>query len=397
MSEQDAGTAVKTGCTFMFIAGEDSGDQHAARVIRHMRELQPDAKFFGYGGRRMEAAGMELITNLAQELPIIGMTQVLRNLPRIRQLLREAGNLLRDRKPDCLVLVDYPGFNLRTAKVARDLGIPVVYYISPQVWAWHKSRLQVIADNVSRMLVILPFEEDIYRTAGVPSVYVGHPLLDDETPITPAGEVRRRHGIPPDNRLIGLIPGSRNSEVTRHLPVLLESARLIFKKLPGVSFILPRASTIERAVLQKYLDRFPDLTVKIAEEDLKSVRAAMDFAICKSGTSTLELAILGVPMVIIYKVSGLTSLVARMVLKIPFIGLVNIVAGREVAPELLQEHARPNLIAQRVIQILQDPEALARMKEDLAEVNETLGGSGASRRAAEEVIDVTCRGGDRLQ
>lgn len=372
----------------MFIAGENSGDQHAARVLRELRVLLPGLETFGYGGERMEAEGMRLEENLAQKLPIIGLTQVIKNYGKLKELLTRAEVMLAERRPDAVVLVDYPGFNLRVARMARRLGIPVIYYISPQVWAWHRSRLKIIAENVDRMLVILPFEADFYREAGVAATYVGHPLQDNLEEIRPRDETLRALGLDPGRRVLGLIPGSRESEVVRHLSPLLEAARLLRRELPDLQFVLPRASTIPRALLDKYLARYPDVPVCVAEKDLKSVRTAFDFAVCKSGTSTLELALLGVPMIVIYKVSALTYWVARALVKIRFIGLVNIVAGDEVAPELIQHEASPQRIAETVLAILRDPQALERMQRHLAQVREKLGGPGASRRAAEAIAEI---------
>ncbi len=372
----------------MFVAGENSGDLHASRVIKELTTMYPGAEYFGFGGERMEQAGMRLEENLAQKLPIMGFTQVAKNYPKIRELLNRAANMLRERRPDLLVLVDYPGFNLRTAAVARQLGIPVVYYISPQVWAWHRSRLKVIRANIDKMLVILPFEADFYREEGIDVEYVGHPLQDDLGAIAPRDQVLERLGLPPGTEVIGLVPGSRNSEVVRHLTVMLEAARIIQAARPNAQFVMPHAGTVHRELLDKYLDRFPDVTVTVVEDDHKSLRAAMDFAICKSGTSTLEYALLGVPMIIIYRASFLTAFIARKLLRIPFIGLVNIVAGGEVSPELLQEQATGSEIARHVLHIMDDPKAMAAMKEKMAEVREKIGGPGASSRAAKAIAQV---------
>ncbi len=375
----------------MFVAGENSGDQHAARVIRELRGLLPGVETFGLGGERMEAEGMVLEENLAQKLPIIGMTQVAKNYGKLKELLARTDRMLAERRPDALVLVDYPGFNLRVSRMAKRLGIPVIYYISPQVWAWHRSRLRIIAENVERMLVILPFEADFYRAAGVAATYVGHPLQDNAETVRPREETLRELGLDPSRKVVGLIPGSRESEVVRHLSVQLEAARLIQKQMPECQFVVPRASTIPRPLLDKYLNRFPDVRVAVAEHHLKSVRGSLDFAVCKSGTSTLELALLGVPMVIIYKVSALTYWIARAVVKIKYIGLVNIVAGDEVAPEMIQDAANPKAISAAVLKYFTDPGAAARIKTKLHEVSRKLGGAGASRRAAEAIAEIVGR------
>jgi lipid-A-disaccharide synthase len=372
----------------MFIAGENSGDMHASRVITELRQIFPQAEIFGYGGERMEKAGMRLIENLAQKLPIMGFTQVIRKYPKIRALLRQAADLLRDERPDLLVLVDYPGFNLRTAKKARELGVPVAYYISPQFWAWHRSRIEIIRANVDKMLVILPFEADLYRQENIAVEYVGHPLQDDTESLKPRTQVFSGLGLDPAAEVIGLMPGSRNGEVERHLPVMLEAAEIIHQARPGAQFVIPRATTILPGLIRQHLDRFPAVPATVADSDHKSVRAAMDFVICKSGTSTLEYALAGVPMVIIYKTSAITAFIARRVLEIPHIGLVNIVAGEEVSPELWQDRASGPEIARRALEILQNPQRLASAQAKMAAVREKIGGPGASRHAAEAIAQM---------
>ncbi len=372
----------------MFVAGENSGDLHASRVIIELKAMYPGGEYFGFGGERMEQAGMRLEENLAQKLPIMGFTQVVKNYPKIRKLLLRAAKMLRDRRPDLLLLVDYPGFNLRTAVVARQLGIPVVYYISPQVWAWHRDRLKVIRTNVDKMLVILPFEADFYKEEGIDAEYVGHPLQDDTTEVTPRDELLEAMGISAEAEVIGIIPGSRSSEVIRHLPVMLHAASIVQERRPFARFVVPRAGTVPTELLQKYLDKFPNVRVQLVERDHKSLRAIMSFAICKSGTSTLEYALLGVPMVIIYKASFLTAFIAMRVLRIPYIGLVNIVAGEEVAVELLQKKANGPEIARHVLHVLENPAAIETIQRKMLGVAEKIGGRGASQRAARAIAKV---------
>lgn len=376
---------VASGRSIMFIAGENSGDIHASKVILELKKLCPDTRVFGYGGERMERAGMKLIENLAQNLPIMGFTQVVSKFPKIRALLKQAEELLRTERPDVLVLVDYPGFNLRMAKKARALGIPVAYYISPQFWAWHKSRLNTIRQNVNKMLVILPFEADLYREEGVKAEYVGHPLQDDLEPVKPREEVAKIVGFPADAELIALVPGSRDGEVTRHLPVMLEAADMISKKRPRAHFIMPRALTISPELLKGYLASYPALPLTMVDSEHKSARAAMDFAICKSGTSTLEYALAGVPMIIIYKASAITAFIARRLLQIPHIGLVNIVAQEEIAPELWQEEATGPEIAKHTLSYLESPGKIVEVRQKLDHVREKVGGPGASQRAAQAI------------
>ncbi|AXA36057.1 MAG: lipid-A-disaccharide synthase [Candidatus Hydrogenedentota bacterium] len=370
----------------MFVAGENSGDQHAARLIGELRQRDPSLHCFGFGGEAMAHAGLELVENLAQRVPIIGLSQAIRHYPTLRRLFSRAVDLLASRRPNALVLVDYPGFNLRLAQEAKKLGIPVIYYISPQVWAWNKHRLRIIADTVSLMLVILPFEAELYRREGVPVAYVGHPLLDHEGPMHSRAEVLARLGLPSDAYVVGLIPGSRIPEVRRHLPVLLEAAVAIRRKLPNAAFVIPQATTVSRELIENHVRGYPHLRVAIADGQLASIRSALDFALCKSGTSTLELALADVPMVIFYKVSLPTMLFAKAVLRIPWVGLVNIIANEMIVPELLQHDATPERLARAALEIICSPEQLTRMREGLARVRRAMGRSGASARAAEEIL-----------
>ena len=372
----------------MFVAGENSGDLHGARLIAELRRKQPDIECFGFGGDRMAAEGMRLDENLAQKLPIMGATQVLRNYGKIRNLLQRAYAMLASERPNAIVLIDYPGFNLRVATEAKRLGIPVIYFISPQIWAWHHSRIEIIRKTVTLMLVILPFEETLYRDAGVPSRYVGHPLLDDAEDVPTKTDARAALNIPAEARVIGLIPGSREGEIVRHLPMMLQTATLLLKRFPDAHFLVPLASTISPDLINKYVGRYPGLPITITSTRPKTARAAKDFAICKSGTSTLELALADVPMVIIYHVSSVTYWIARAVVRIPWVGLVNIVANDSVAPELLQDAAQPEPLAKEVIRIMESPARLEAMHEGYARVRAKLGKPGASRRAADAVLEL---------
>lgn len=372
----------------MFVAGENSGDLHGSRLIAELRHREPEIECFGFGGDRMAAQGMRLDENLAQKLPIMGATQVIRNYGKIRNLLQRAYAMLATERPDAVVLIDYPGFNLRVATEAKRLGIPVIYFISPQIWAWHHSRIEIIKKTVALMLVILPFEESLYRDAGVPSRYVGHPLLDDSEEAPTKTEARVALGISQEARVIGLIPGSREGEIIRHLPLMLQSATLLLKRFPDAHFLVPTASTISPELINKYIGRYPGLPITITSERPKTARAAMDFAICKSGTSTLELALADVPMVIIYYVSSVTYWFARTVVRIPWVGLVNIIANDTVAPELLQDAAQPEPLSKEVIRIMESPRRLEQMHDGYAQIRAKLGKPGASRRAAEAVLEL---------
>ncbi|MCX7045640.1 MAG: lipid-A-disaccharide synthase [Candidatus Sumerlaeota bacterium] len=362
------------------IAGENSGDLHASQLIRAVRRLDSETKFYGLGGPQMQEAGAEIIQNIVRDLAIVGLTPVIRNIRKIFRLLQMTRERLEKDRPDALVCVDYPGFNLRVAGYAKKLGIPVIYYICPQVWGWHYSRIYKIAKVVDMALVIFPFEKRMYEKVGVNVHYVGHPLLD-KLRITRGREAICSHfGLDPKRLLIGLMPGSRKPEVIRHLPIMLDAAERILEALPTAQFVLPRSTTIDRTLLEKYLER-SRASVRIIEEQRLNMRKALDFEIVKSGTSTLESGAMLVPMVIIYKVSFLSWFVGKMVIRLPFLGLVNIVAGERIVPELLQDECTGERIADETLSILTDDERRANMVYQLNQVREGLGGAGAGKRA----------------
>ncbi|MCX7625246.1 MAG: lipid-A-disaccharide synthase [Candidatus Sumerlaeaceae bacterium] len=370
----------------MFVAGENSADQHASRLILELKKQIANLQCFGYGGSQMAAAGMRLDFNLAEGLPIIGITQAIKHYPELKRLFNRARRMLAHERPDALVLVDYPGFNLRLAREATKLHIPVIYYIAPQVWAWHSSRIKILAKTVSMLLVIFPFEETLFRQAGIETYYVGHPLLDAPLASRSRQEVLDFLGLPVETTLIGLIPGSRRSELKYHLRPMLEAARRVAREIPQAAFVLPQAHTITSDLLRPELEAYRDLRIRIVEDDHASVRTALDFAICKSGTSTLELALAGVPMVVIYRVSTPTYLIARAVVRTQWISLVNIVMGRAVVPELLQDAAAPDRIAEETLKLLRTPTALAEMRTELSRIKGMFGPPGCAKRAAERIV-----------
>jgi len=370
------------------IAGENSGDLHASNLVKSMLRLDSSLRFSGLGGPQMAAAGVILLKDIVKGLAIVGLTPVIRNVRVIRRLLEQVREFLAEQRPDAVVLVDYPGFNLRVARMARDLGIPVVYYISPQIWAWHATRISRIRQTVNLMMVLFPFEQKMYQKAGVNAVHVGHPLLDIMRLTMSKQEVFEKFHFDPARKLIGLLPGSRKPEIVRHLPVMLEACERMMAEAPDqFQFVVPRSSSVPADLLQKYIERYP-VPVRVVDQYRYNVRSALDFAIVKSGTSTLETAILLTPMVILYKVSFLTWLVAKTVIQIPWIGLVNIVAGARVVPELVQDEATGANVSRAVLGILNDPERLENMKFQLNLVKENLGRPGASRRAARCVLEI---------
>ena len=370
------------------VAGENSGDLHGSNLVRELLKMDPELSITGIGGGQLQQAGVKLIANIVDRLAIIGLTGVLRNAERIIRLYRKVLRFLDNKRPALVILIDYPGFNFRVMRAAKKRGIAVIYYIMPQVWAWHQSRIYTLRDLTDRMLVVFPFEEKLCQSSGMKQVrYVGHPLLDVMNLTMTREEVFEKFQFDPHKKLIGLLPGSRKPEIDRMLPCMLGAAERIQKAIPDVQFALPRASTIKPELIQYYLSA-SDVEVKVVDAFRYNVRSAMDFALVKSGTSTLETAILNCPMVIIYKVSFLAWLIGKSLVKLPFIGLVNIIAGEMIVPELLQNEATPMNIADKTIALLRDEREMENVRYALTKVKEKLGGAGASRRAAEQVMEV---------
>jgi len=369
------------------IAGENSGDLHGSNLVRELLKLDPELKIGGIGGEQLKQAGVSLLANIVDRLAIIGLTGVIKNAERILRLYFKVLRYLDEVRPAAVILIDYPGFNFKIMKAAKKRGIPVIYYIMPQVWAWHRSRIYTLRNLTDRMLVVFPFELKLCESVGMKQVrYVGHPLLDVMNLTMTKREVFERFGFDPQKKLIGILPGSRKPEIDRLLPIMVKAAERIKKLMPDVQFALPRASTIKPELIQYYLST-ADVDIKVVDAFRYNVRSAMDFAMVKSGTSTLETAILTCPMVIIYRVSYLAWFIGKSVVKLPYIGLVNIIAGEMVVPELLQNEATPLNIAGKAIEILSDKGRLENVRYALGKVKEKLGGPGASRRAAREVLE----------
>ncbi|MBN1900147.1 lipid-A-disaccharide synthase [Candidatus Sumerlaeota bacterium] len=370
------------------IAGENSGDLHGSNLVRELLKMDPSLQIYGIGGNQLEQAGVKLLANIVDKLAIIGLTGVLKNAERFIRLYFRVLRFLDDVKPAAVILIDYPGFNFKIMRAAKKRGIKVVYYIMPQVWAWHQSRINTLRDLTDRMLVVFPFEKRLCEVNGIKQVrYVGHPLLDVMNLTMTREEVFDKFGFDPGKKLIGLLPGSRKPEIDRLLPCMVEAAERIATALPHVQFALPRASTIKPELIQYYLSA-SDVEIKVVDAFRYNVRSVMDFALVKSGTSTLETAILNCPMIIIYKVSFLAWLIGKSVVKLPYIGLVNIISGEMIVPELLQNEATPMNIADKTIELLKDDKQLENIRFALMRIKEKLGGGGASRLAAQETLEV---------
>lgn len=368
------------------ISGEESGDKHGAALIAALKGLDPSLTVKGMGGSLMRAAGLTGIDS--REVSVVGITEVLSKSPVLLKAFNELKRLAASQSFDAVILIDFPDFNLRFAKEARKLSIPVIYYISPQVWAWRRSRIKKIARLVDKMLVVFPFEEALYREAGVDVEYVGHPLLDSAVCPLTRDEARRRVGLEPDATVVALLPGSRTAEIKRHLPVMLGAATLIGKGLPsGARFVMPAADTVDDGLIQGLL-KDSKVEVKVVRNEFSTAVRAADAAIVASGTATLEAALIGTPMVIIYRMSPLTYGIARLLVRVEFIGLPNIVAGRKVVEELIQGAASPEGISTGILEILRNTSEKDDIISGYEEIRRRLGSTGAARRAAQAVYRV---------
>jgi len=370
----------------MLVAGEVSGDLHGAHLVEAIQEIEPEIQFFGVGGEGLEKRGMKLLHHV-HSLSVVGISEAFRKLRTALKILRELKEAMEQERPDLIVLIDYPEFNLRLARIARKKGIPVLYYISPQIWAWRPGRVRSIAKLVRKMVVLFPFEVPLYQAAGVDVEWVGHPLLDIVRPSLPKEEAIERFGLDPAQKTIALLPGSRIEEVARLLPPLLDSTILLRKKMSELQFIIPLAPGISETNLHPILRDGP-VPIRVVNGFGYDVMALSDLIITASGTATLEAAILGKPMVIVYKVSSLTYWVARALIRVKHIGLVNLVAGKEIARELIQEEVNPERIAEEALRLLKDPVLYEKTIESMAEVRQSLGESGAASRAARIVLSL---------
>jgi lipid-A-disaccharide synthase len=370
----------------LLVAGEVSGDLHGAHLVEAIRRIHPKIQFFGVGGEQLQRQGMKILYH-ARHLSVVGITEVFLKLRSIWTAYAGLKKAIVQERPDLVILIDFPDFNLRVARVARQKEIPVLYYISPQIWAWRPKRVNVIAKRVSKMVVLLPFEVPLYEDAGVDVEWVGHPLLDLVKPTLPKEAAFKQFGLDPKRRTIGLLPGSRLHEVKRLLPPLLESARLLQEEIPELQFIVPLASGIPMEIVSQAIQQvsFP---VKVAEGMNYDVMNLSELLIMASGTATLEGAILGKPMVIIYKVSSPSYWIGRALVRVDSIGLVNLVAGKKVAPELIQKEVHPQRIAEEAFRILKNPILQRQMTEAMGEVRKRLGKPGAADRAAQIALSL---------
>jgi len=364
----------------VIVAGEASADLHASNLVVAMKRRNPEIVFWGIGGEKMAQAGVKILLS-SSDMAVVGLTEVFGKLRTIFRASKTLKSLFKNNRPDLLILIDYPDFNIHLAGSAKRFKIPVLYYISPQVWAWRRRRIRKIARRVDRMAVILPFEKDIYRDKPLQVDYVGHPLLDEWTLAVEKHQGALESVMESDHPMIGLLPGSRGEEVRNLLPVMVRAAETMAERHPGLQCILPLAPGIEPAFVQPFIEHSL-VPIRLLQGDIYSALRGCSVAMVTSGTATLQTAIMGVPMVIVYRMSSISYWIARMAIKVPYIGLVNLVAEEGVVPELIQGEVTPERLSQEALAILDDAERRAKMIKKLELVREKLGRGGASERTA---------------
>lgn len=366
----------------MIVAGESSGDLHGSNLIQAAAANHPQLEFFGVGGERMRAAGCQIVFP-SDELSVMGLVEVFAQLPRLISRFRQLKKIIQGQgRPDLLVLIDFPDFNLRLAKVAKQAGVQVLYYISPKVWAWRSGRAKTIAERVDRLALIFPFEPEIYRPLGVTAEYVGNPLLDEFVANRPNGRLRERLQIKATEQVVGIFPGSRKSELNYIFDTLVAAAEQIQRTKPEVKFLLSVAPSLSRKFFSERLQQ-TGLPVEIVDENIYEVAAACDAILSVSGTVTLQIALVEVPLAVVYKMAPFSYFVGRFLVRIPYAGLTNIVAGEEVAREYIQDAATPETLSTEIIHLLDDADYASTMRQKLGAVKDMLGEAGCSDRVAQ--------------
>jgi lipid-A-disaccharide synthase len=364
--------------------GEPSGDLYAGALTRELRALIPGLTIAGLGGPQFGAAGGRLLEDY-RGLAVTGLTEVLPKLSKLAATRRRLVAWARDERPDALVVIDFPDFNLFLARAVRRLGIPVIYYVSPQIWAWRSGRLNTIREVASRVLVIFPFEEAIYRKGGVPVEFVGHPLVELIPPVPSRAAFISELGLDPRARTLAMLPGSRPNEVALILPDLLEACRIVSNRLPGTQVIVARAPNLDDELFRDAIGR-ADLPLAVVEGQTDAALASADLALTASGTATVQAALHDTPMVVVYRLSPLTYRLGRRFVKVNTFAMVNLIAGERIVPELIQEAFTPDAVAAEAIGMMTDPIRNGAVRQGLQRVRERLGGPGASRRAAEAIV-----------
>ncbi len=364
----------------MLLAGEASGDAHGAEVVNELKKIQPDVYCSGMGSKEMKQAGVDLFFD-SSIIAVVGIVEVLKHWGDISRAMDLVKSKLETTRPDLLVLIDYPEFNLKMARHAKSLGIKVLFYISPQVWAWRPHRVKKIGQSIDHMAVLFKFETDFYQRHDIPVSFVGHPLVDKVKTTQQATSEKQRLGIADDHAVVGLFPGSRNSEISRLLPLMLQTAALMQQQNPQLHFVLPVAATLDYQQIEQQCSAY-QLNLSLTTDNLYDVISNCDAIVSCSGTVTLEIALLGVPLCIVYKMSWLSYQIMSRLIRIDHIGLANIVANQQVVQELLQDDATAENISRELFRLLQDQEYRQQVKNGLQHVRENLGeGAGAERMA----------------
>lgn len=370
----------------MILAGEASGDAHAAEFVEQLRQLRPDIRLSGMGSREMQRAGVDVFFD-SSIIAVVGLVEVLRHWGDIKRAMAVVKQRLEQTRPDLLILVDYPEFNLKMARHARELGIKVLFYISPQVWAWRPKRIHKIGRLIDHMAVIFKFEQQYYQRAGIPVSFVGHPLVDKVQLREDVDALKTKLGISAADRVIGLFPGSRHSEISRLLPLMFDTARLMRQRDPNIKFLLPVASTLDFDEISRQCAS-RDLDIIVSQDDIYGVIGCCNAIATCSGTVTLEIALLGVPMCILYKMSGLSYSIMKRLITIPHIGLANIVAGGAVVREFLQQAAQPDAISAELFTLVENREYREQVLSGLERVRENLGAGDGARNMAQLVLSL---------
>jgi lipid-A-disaccharide synthase len=380
----------------MIVTGEASGDLHGANLIKAVNALSADTRFFGAGGQKMAAAGCDILIP-GEDLAVMGVFEVFGQLPVIwRSFQRLKKELFGRQKPDALVLIDFPDFNLRLAKQAKKAGVPVLYYISPKVWAWRQGRVKKIAERVDSLAVIFPFEPALYDGLDVLVKYVGHPLLDEFAASSGGVDLRQELQIPETKKIVGLFPGSRRSELRYMLDILVESAQLILDKEPNTHFLVPIASSLKTdEIKSQFAPDFPVTFIETGNATIYAIASSCDTIISVSGTVTLQIALAGTPMAIIYKTSPMSYAIGSRLVNVDHAGLPNIVANRRIAPEFIQDDATPQVLAKEALRVLSGGAYADKMREDLRSVQKQLGDPGCSTRVAEMLFALLAKHKDK--
>ena len=376
----------KPPLSIMFSAGESSGDQHAANMFLELKKHQPDIKGFGMGGAKMALAGIDIRYD-SGSIGVIGVVEVLKHYGEIRRALKLIQQLVSTERPDLLVCVDYKEFNLKLARFAKQCGIKVLFYVSPQVWAWRPGRVKTYGKAIDMMAVIFPFETTYYDAENVPVRYVGHPSVDKVHPQRSRLEDMAIFNLDESNPVIGLLPGSRANEINRLLPIMLAAAEILQARIPGIQFMLPQADSISDELLESYMDRSP-VKITVIKNQPYDVIQCCDVVMTTSGTATIEIALLNVPMVITYKLAALTYWLGRWLVNTPFIGLPNIILGKGFIKELIQYEATSENLAEEIERILTDKFYADQMRDNLNQVKQQLGHGGGSKNMAELALEI---------